>query len=578
MHWKDLKIGSKIGLGFFVIILMIVIVETISLISMIKIKSNSINLSKEYIPIIHRTFLINEYWFDIKNSLSMYDKYGDDFYRKNASNDCTKFNEILDFLVTMTGHSIEFNSSNTKFISIKQHVDEYVHIVTLYSMMTKSCFDDLNQINNFLVPFQKKFSNKIEVSRVNTLVNYISSLEFQAINEEKPALINDLNKQIEDLEREHDNNLSSFIKASQKFQEDFILAKNLEIRRLELENHIGWEIKSIADIGFEGLLVMGENNVSIISKEQLLLIIAALTVIIISILLVYFLINLISIPINQGIAIANKIAEGDLTFQYDIERKDEVGLLAKAMNKVSQNLREIVSRLQENSNTIDVTSYKLKFNANEISIGTRQQAASVEEISTSLEEMYSNIHQSVENTKETQRIAELSVSAINKSKESFQLATNSLSQISEKISFINDLSFKTNLLALNAAIEAARAREYGRGFAVVASEVKHLADKSRDSAQSINEVSTSTNSRATNAKTELEELIPEIIKTAVLIKEITLANVEHLSGVEQINKAMQQLNTVVQNNSQFAEDLAQSANALQSQSDELRNVISTFQL
>lgn len=224
------------------------------------------------------------------------------------------------------------------------------------------------------------------------------------------------------------------------------------------------------------------------------------------------------------------------------------------------------------------SSQKLQESANEISDGSKQQASAAEEISSSMEEMYANIQQNSENARETQRIAETSATEVHKSKESFKYATQSLQDITDKVSVINDIAFQTNILALNAAIEAARAGEHGKGFAVVAGEVKRLAEKSREAATVINDVSSATMVMSKSARRELEALVPEIEKTAGLIQEIASANIEQTSTVELINNAMQQLNSVIQNNAQRSEELANNSIDLSRQAEELKELISSFKV
>jgi len=294
--------------------------------------------------------------------------------------------------------------------------------------------------------------------------------------------------------------------------------------------------------------------------------------------LVYVLTTSITKPIRKGINLAAAIADGDLSQSIDIDRKDEVGELVHALNQVTQNLRDIVVNLSDNSKIIADSSSLLNSTAEAISDGTKQQAAAVEEVSSSMEEMYANILQSSDNAKQTEKIAVTSVVEITKSKDSFKLATESLQDITNKVSIINDISFQTNLLALNAAVEAARAGEHGRGFAVVAQEVRKLADKSKLAATEINDVSNATMIMSRTARRELDSLVPEIEKTATLVKEITLTSLEQVTGVEQINNAVQQLNIVVQENAERADIMASQSQKLSGQASKMRQLIKTFKL
>ncbi len=578
MRWKDLKISSKIGIGYLIIIILITTTEIISYFNMGKIKADALDLSQEYIPVINKSYLINELWKETTQYLNQFIISGDEYYLNKTQSEISKLKEIINNLVSVTAESKNFKSNNSKYKEIKSNIDDYENLITEYSNYVKIYSTSLDKINTFMGNVQNHIIQNKEYSRNYLLACYISKLEFEAVSKEKPSLLNDIEKGLEALKSEKESSFTLFMEDSKNFIVNFKLAKFQEIKCLEMTNKISWNIKGTSDIGFDGLLVMGDNTNKVITKERISFVISGIITILISFILFYLLSKYISGPINEGIKIANKIAEGDLTQQFQLDRKDEVGLLAISMNKVSQNLRNIITKLSDDSSLIAQSSNQLKINANDISDGSKLQASAVEEISASMEEMYAHIQQSSLNVKETQKIAELSVEEINKSKDSFSLATESLKDITGKIGIINNISAQTNLLALNAAIEAARAMEHGKGFAVVAMEVKRLAELSHDSADSINLVSGTTRMRAESARDGLEVLIPEVEKTAVLIQEIANANLEQASGIEQINNALQQLNSVVQNNTQRSEELVTRSNELQIQSVELKSLISTFKI
>lgn len=153
-----------------------------------------------------------------------------------------------------------------------------------------------------------------------------------------------------------------------------------------------------------------------------------------------------------------------------------------------------------------------------------------------------------------------------------------MKDIADKIGLIEDIAYKTNLLSLNAAIEAARAGEHGKGFTVVAAEVRKLAENTRITAQEINTLATDSISIAEVAGELLGQIVPDIQKTAGLIRDITAASEEQSLGVSQINSAMGQLDSATQQSAESSEQLAATSEELSAQAEILQTQVAFFRL
>jgi methyl-accepting chemotaxis protein len=165
-----------------------------------------------------------------------------------------------------------------------------------------------------------------------------------------------------------------------------------------------------------------------------------------------------------------------------------------------------------------------------------------------MEEMAANIRQNADNALQTEKIALQSAQYAKESSKVVAETVLAMQQIAKKISVIQEISVQTRMLSLNATIEAARAQEHGKGFSVVASEVRGLAERTQTAAIEINELATYSVDISGKAGAMLEELVPNIQKTAELVQEISAASNEQSSGAEQINRAIQQLDQVIQQN------------------------------
>jgi methyl-accepting chemotaxis protein len=275
----------------------------------------------------------------------------------------------------------------------------------------------------------------------------------------------------------------------------------------------------------------------------------------------------------------DELANGNLEIKIEKSQVDEnkdLGKLVKASEKIQDNLTRVVTEINNNVGNLSVTGKRLNDVSQQLSMGASAQASSVEEVSSSMEEMVANIQQNTSNAQQTEKIAHSISEGIQKVGASSKESLNSIKVIADKINIINEIAFQTNILALNAAVEAARAGEQGRGFSVVAAEVRKLAERSKIAADEIVALASESVRVTENSSELLDTLIPEIVKTASLVQEISNASMEQSAGADQINNAIQQLNNVTQQNVSASEEMASGSQQLNEFAGQLKEIIRYF--
>lgn len=274
--------------------------------------------------------------------------------------------------------------------------------------------------------------------------------------------------------------------------------------------------------------------------------------------------------------LAERISNGDLNIEGN-DKKESTGIYKSLLN-MSVRLREIVASVQRAVEYVASGSEQLSSTSQQLSQGSSEQAASAEEISASIEEASAMVSQNTENAQMTEKMSQQAAANAQTGGNAVDKAVESIREIVGKIGIINEIARQTNLLALNAAIEAARAGEAGKGFAVVASEVRKLAERSQKAAGEITELATSTVDQAGNAGKVINEIVPDIQKTAELVQEIAAASREQSVGIEQIVGAVDQLNSVIQENASASEETASTAEELSAQSQQLMETMLFFKI
>ncbi|WP_305037021.1 methyl-accepting chemotaxis protein [Paucibacter sp. KBW04] len=297
-------------------------------------------------------------------------------------------------------------------------------------------------------------------------------------------------------------------------------------------------------------------------------------------------------PMNQAVAVAERIGAGDLSSRIEVTGRDETAHLLSSLQQMNAGLVDIVSRVRNSSDSIATGSAEIANGNADLSQRTEEQASNLQQTAASMEELTATVKQNADTARQASQMATSASAVATQGGEvvgrvvaTMEQITASSKRINDIIGVIDGIAFQTNILALNAAVEAARAGEQGRGFAVVAGEVRSLAQRSAEAAKEIKSlISASVENVEAGAKLcddagqTMGDIVNQVKRVTDLIGEISSSSMEQSTGIGQIGDAVNQLDQVTQQNAALVEESAAAAESLKHQAAHLAQTVAQFKL
>ncbi len=301
----------------------------------------------------------------------------------------------------------------------------------------------------------------------------------------------------------------------------------------------------------------------------------------------------ITSPLRKIAAVAQQVASGEAGAPLNLNRCDDIGILARSINQAGLNLQSLVADVHEQVSGVQMASHEIATANNDLSSRTEQTASNLEQTAAAMEEQTATVRQNSDYRPASQTnwhrtpatLPAVAAKPCPTSCPPSALISEASRKIADIISVIDGIAFQTNILALNAAVEAARAGEQGRGFAVVAGEVRSLAGRSAEAAKEIKSLIDDSVSKVdsgsrlvANAGQTMTEVVGQVRRVNDLIAEITAASKEQSIGISQVGQAVSQLDEMTQQNAAMVEQSSAAANSMREQAQRLMEAVKVFSI
>ena len=297
-------------------------------------------------------------------------------------------------------------------------------------------------------------------------------------------------------------------------------------------------------------------------------------------------------PLHDAVLVARRVAAGELATQVDVSGTDEVSQLLQALRDMNGSLQKIVGEVRSGTDSITVASREIATGNADLSARTEMQAGALQETANSMGQITGTVRQNAESAREANRLVISASGIAARGGEVVGQVVGTMGSIKDSsrkivdiIGVIDGIAFQTNILALNAAVEAARAGEQGRGFAVVAAEVRSLAQRSAGAAKEIKQLISDSVEKVDaggklvdQAGNTMDEIVTAVTQVADIMREITAASEAQSADIEEVNRAIAQMDEMTQQNAALVEQAAAAAQSMQDQATALEKAVAVFKM